>query len=98
MDYSFFNHTLDMGSPPEDFPVELKALWWERKNYWDKAHDLIQHLAGKDAAWVHAYLHRKEGDESNAAYWYNRAGKEIASNELNEEFREITKSLLRKYK
>ena len=97
MDYNFFNHTLDMGAPPEDFTIELKALWWERKNYWDRAHEMVQHLPGKDAAWVHAYLHRKEGDIMNASYWYSRAGQAVAECELNEEFREITKSLLKKY-
>jgi hypothetical protein len=97
MDYSFFNHTLDMGAPPEDFSDELKALWWERKNYWDKAHEIVQHLPGNDAAWVHAYLHRKEGDQMNASYWYKNAGKTMPDSELNEEFREITKYLLEKY-
>ena len=96
MDYALFNHTLDMGAPPEDFSKELKALWWERKNYWDKAHDIVQNLPGKDAAWVHAYLHRKEGDEDNAAYWYNKAGQSIPGMDLNEEFREIIKALLEK--
>lgn len=97
MDYSAFNYTLDMGAPPDDFPVELKALWWDRKNYWDQAHELVQNLAGKDAAWVHAYLHRKEGDLANAAFWYRQAGKPVEKGDLTEEFREITKSLLEKH-
>lgn len=97
MDYNFFNHTLDMGAPPEDFTDELKALWWERKNYWDTAHEIVQNLPGQDAAWVHAYLHRKEGDHMNASYWYKQAGRKMPDIELNDEFREITKDLLEKY-
>lgn len=96
MDYTMFNHTLDMGAPPEDFSTELKALWWERKNYWDKAHAMVQHMEGQDAAWVHAYLHRKEGDLKNASYWYKRAGKPEAENDLNDEFRELTIYFLEK--
>lgn len=97
MDYTAFNHTLDMGFPPEDFPLELKALWWERKNYWNEAHEIVQNLSGKDAAWVHAYLHRKEGDLSNASYWYRQGGKPIEKGDLVDEFRDITKALLEKY-
>ena len=96
MDYTLFNHTLDMGSPPESFNEELKAMWWERKNYWDRGHEIVQNLPGKTAAWVHAYLHRKEGDLVNASYWYERAGKPVAEGDLNEEFREIVKILLEK--
>jgi len=96
MNYTSFNHTLDMGKPPEDFSTELKALWWERKNYWDKAHELVQHLQGADAAWVHAYLHRKEGDDMNASYWYSKADREYPNIDLNDEFREITTILLEK--
>jgi hypothetical protein len=97
MDYSSFNHTLDMGAPPEEFNQELKALWWERKNYWEKAHEIVQDDPGKDAAWVHAYLHRKEGDIQNASYWYGKAGKEMPDAELNDEFKTILVSLLEKY-
>jgi hypothetical protein len=94
MDYSSFNYTLDMANPPEDFSTELKALWWERKGYWDKAHSMVQDLKGRDAAWVHAYLHRKEGDECNAGYWYQTAGKPAQTGDLHEEFKSITTALL----
>lgn len=97
MDYTSFNHTLDMGAPPEDFPVALKALWWERKNYWDTAHEMVQHLPGKDAAWVHAYLHRKEGDIDNAEYWYKKAGKPFSDLDLNNEFRDMVSAFLKDY-
>lgn len=61
--------------PPENFSVYLKCLWWDKKGSWEQAHDAIQDMAGKEAAWIHAYLHRKEGDIGNAAYWYRQAGK-----------------------
>lgn len=96
MDYNLFNHTLDMASPPDNFIPELKAMWWERKNYWDKGHDIIQNIPGKDAAWVHAYMHRKEGDISNASYWYNRAGRQTEEGDIVEEFRAIVMYLLEK--
>ncbi len=94
MDYKSFNYTLDMGQPPAEFADPVKALWWERKGYWEKAHDMVQDLTSKEAAWVHAYLHRKEGDQMNAAYWYERAGKKESSKEHDDEFREIIESLL----
>ena len=96
MDYNSFNYTLDMGQPPEEFHEAVKALWWERKGKWEKAHEIIQNLEGADAAWVHAYLHRKEGDIVNANYWYARAGREIGEGDIIEEFRFIVSELLKK--
>lgn len=97
MDYLQFNHTLDMAKPPENFHDVLKALWWERKNYWDKAHEIVMHLPGEDAAWVHGYLHRKEDDPDNALFWYKKANRELPDIPINDEFREITKVFLKKY-
>ncbi|HYW95910.1 MAG TPA: hypothetical protein VE870_10010 [Bacteroidales bacterium] len=94
MDYKSFNYTLDMGQPPSGFSAPAKALWWERKGYWEKAHEIVKDLTGKDAAWVHAYLHRKGGDLMNAAYWYDQAGKKDTTKDHDEEFREIIGSLL----
>lgn len=85
-----------MAYPPEEFSTELKALWWERKGYWDKAHSMVQDLPGAEAAWVHAYLHRKEGDECNARYWYTIAGKPAVDGDHYEEFKLITADLLSK--
>jgi len=97
MDYLQFNHTLDMGKPPENFHDVLKALWWERKNSWDVAHEIVMHLPGEDAAWVHAYLHRKEEDNDNALLWYKKANKEYPQISCNDEFRIIIKDFLGKY-
>ena len=65
-DLTSFTGTLLSDAPPETFSVYLKALWYERKGQWSKAHNLVDHLEGKDAAGLHAYLHRKEGDPVNA--------------------------------
>ena len=64
----------------------LKALYWDKNGDWEKAHSYVDDLSATDAAWVHAYLHRKEGDDSNAGYWYRRAGKEFFKGSLEEEW------------
>lgn len=81
-----------------NLPVQLLALWYDARNDWESAHGLVNDLEDKDAAWVHAYLHRKEGDLGNAAYWYRRAGKEISPAPLKDEWRAIAGSLLEKIK
>jgi hypothetical protein len=72
-----FKQSLQEAFPHENLNVYLKALWHDGKGNWKKAHDLVDGLPGKDAARVHAYLHRVEGDEWNANYWYRRAGEEM---------------------
>jgi hypothetical protein len=74
--------------------LELQSLWHDAKGDWEKAHTLVQDSNTKDAAWVHAYLHRKEGDSSNALYWYRRAGKSEFKGELQQEWEEIVTTLL----
>ena len=64
----------------------LKALYWDKKGNWTKAHEIIQDLETKEAAWIHAYLHRKEGDEWNAGYWYRRAHQEFFKGSLDQEW------------
>lgn len=81
--------------PPNDISNGLKALWWEKKGNWEKSHDIAQEMMSTDGSWIHAYLHRVEGDLGNAAYWYNRAGKPIKRNEdQNEEWEQIVEALL----
>jgi len=70
-----------------------KALWYDAKVDWEKAHTIIQDIEDKTAAWIHAYLHRKEGDIPNADYWYNRAGRKRPSLALQEEWESIVKEL-----
>ena len=72
----------------------LADLWWDAKGDWKRAHESAQQDEGKDSSWVHAYLHRKEGDQSNAAYWYNRAAKPVCREPLDAEWVSIVKALL----
>ncbi len=68
----------------------LQSLWWAQKGNWEKAHDLAEDEGSKDGDWVHAYLHRVEGDLGNAAYWYKRASRPVKQKEsLEEEWKEI---------
>ncbi|XOV94247.1 MAG: hypothetical protein ACFHWX_05985 [Bacteroidota bacterium] len=69
----------------------LKALEADKNGNWDEAHDLVQDLGTPDAAWIHAYLHRKEGDHMNARYWYNRAGKAFYEGSLEDEWTDLWK-------
>src|SRR5260370_21848117 len=68
-----------------EFEGALLALWWDAKGNWDKAHEIAQDVPGADGAWVHAYLHRKDGDVGNAAYWYRQAGRRVARGDLRQE-------------
>lgn len=89
-----FRESLSHAEPPRQLSVALSALWWDAKDNWKQAHDVAGQDEGPAAAWVHAYLHRKEGDASNAGYWYRRADKAPATSALEEEWLDITRSLL----
>lgn len=89
-----FRDSLAFSKPPAKLSVALAGLWWDAKGDWTKAHESAQQDEGPSGAWVHAYLHRKEGDSSNAAYWYRHAGKSPARSSLQDEWLEITTSLL----
>lgn len=95
MNIKEFRESLSHNDPPKGLSLALAGLWWDAKGDWTKAHESAQQDEGPAAAWVHAYLHRKEGDSSNAAYWYQRAGKSPAQSSLEDEWSEITGSLLR---
>jgi hypothetical protein len=89
-----FKASLAGASPAPRLDVPLAALWWAAKGAWDKAHQIVQDETTPDAAWVHAYLHRVEGDLSNAGYWYRRAARPVATNSLEAEWEEIVSALL----
>jgi hypothetical protein len=72
----------------------LRALWHDAHGDWDEAHRLAQDVDDRDGAWVHAYLHRKEGDPANAAYWYGRAQQPVATDALETEWERIVSDLL----
>jgi hypothetical protein len=89
-----FQRTLSKRSPPAGLAPPLAALWWAAKGDWDAAHQLVMDHSGKEAAWVHAYLHRVEGDVSNARYWYRQAGRPAATGTLAAEWEEISRALV----
>ena len=94
MDLQTFEDSLANDAPPADLSNALQALWQDANDDWDEAHRLAQKEDDRDGAWVHAYLHRKEGDLSNAAYWYRRAGRLVSGQSLEEEWKEIAEALL----
>jgi len=87
-----FKATLQ-STPPKVAPL-LLALWYDARGDWEKAHSLAQDVDNPSGAWVHAYLHRKEGDLGNASYWYHRANQSIATDSLDAEWTRIALALL----
>lgn len=86
-----FKQTLTESQPRGEFSLALQAMWHDAKGDWDAAHDIAQEMQGSRGSWIHAYLHRKEGDEGNAAYWYHRAGKPFPSGiSLQEEWEQLS--------
>ncbi|SEG33815.1 hypothetical protein SAMN05421819_2571 [Bryocella elongata] len=89
-----FNSSLSQDDPPVGLPLPLQSLWWDAKGDWDRAHALVNDLGTPDAMSVHAYLHRKEGDEANASYWYRRAGSGFRRPTLAQEWAELVAAQL----
>lgn len=89
-----FRASLAQASPPAGLNLALRALWYDANGDWAQAHSTAQEDQSADGAWVHAYLHRVEGDLSNAAYWYRRAGKPVAQGELSGEWAALATALL----
>jgi hypothetical protein len=89
-----FKQSLSGSSPPAEISPYLQSMWYDAKGDWNKAHSIIQNIEDKKAAWIHAYLHRKEGDIGNADYWYRRAGKSRPGDSLENEWKDIVKALL----
>ena len=95
MDLAAFRASLALSDPPAALSQALRALWLDARGNWDGAHDAAQADEGGLSDWVHAYLHRKEGDAGNAAYWYRRAQKPVCKTSLDEEWAAITDALLK---
>jgi len=94
MTHSEFIETLQRSSPPSELAPLLQALWYDAKGDWQAAHNVAQDVDTKDGSWIHAYLHRKEGDNGNAAYWYRRADQPVCKKSLQQEWDEIATALL----
>lgn len=93
MQLSEFQASLSQSAPPDALSPALQALWCAANGDWHRAHDLTQ-PGGPALDWVHAYLHRVEGDLGNAAYWYRRAGKPVATGALDDEWAALAAALL----
>lgn len=93
MHYDEFIASLEEDNPPE-LPSYLLALWFDAKGKWDRAHEIVQDESSRDAAWIHAYLHRKEGDDWNAGYWYRIAGKDHGRFTLEREWERLVQHFL----
>src|SRR5271170_6002088 len=94
MNFDEFNNSLSAPQPPASLTPALAGLWWDAKGDWTRAHDHAQQDESREACWVHAYLHRKEGDEQNAAYWYQRAAKDVCQESCEAEWRRIVSDLV----
>jgi hypothetical protein len=94
MTFDELKATLGSPAPPSGLPATILALWHDGRGDWDTAHRVAQDIEGRDGAWIHAYLHRKEGDLGNAGYWYRRAGRAPATGSLDDEWTEIARALL----
>ena len=94
MDIVEFQKSLSQSSPPPEISNYVKALWYDAKGDWNSAHEVIQNIEDPTAAWIHAYLHRKEGDIGNADYWYRQAGRKRSLISLEDEWEGIVKALL----
>lgn len=94
MNLETFQQSLTNGAPPPGSSIYLQSLWHDANGDWEKAHTLIQDISGKEAAWIHAYLHRREGDIWNANYWYAKADKRMPGYSLEKEWEEIVKAML----
>jgi hypothetical protein len=89
-----FKRALHDAAPPDGVNAPLRGLWHDARGDWDAAHRLAQDVDDDDGAWVHAYLHRKEGDAGNAAYWYERAHQAVATDALDSEWERLARWLL----
>ena len=97
MKYDEFIRIRDEGIIPDDIHVLLQAILLDAAGDWDSAHRIAKDEFTKEGYWVHAYLHRKEGDLSNASYWYSNAGRKIPATSLEAEWESIAKALLETY-
>jgi hypothetical protein len=94
MNLTEFTASIALAEPPVGLSLALQGLWWEAKGDWNRAHERAQKDGTPSGASVHAYLHRVEGDLSNAGYWYDRAKQPLATGPLQEEWEALVRDLL----
>ena len=94
MKFEEFKASMPGELPPKGITSSLAALWYAGKGDWEQAHAIAQDVPTREGSWVHAYLHRVEGDQWNANYWYNRAGKTMPAVDLDAEWEDIVKTML----
>jgi hypothetical protein len=94
MNLQEFKSSLKNESPPKNISPLLAAMWYDAKGNWNEAHNIAQSIGDKNGSLIHAYLHRKEGDDSNASYWYSKAGKSFPSISLEDEWEKIVNELI----
>lgn len=95
INYTEFQDTLVSNSPETDWPEALQSLWHEARGDWDASHTIAQDINSELGYWIHAYLHRKEGDEWNAGYWYRQANRPFSTLTFDEELKEIVEFVLK---
>jgi hypothetical protein len=89
-----FRNTLTGAAPPSGLTPQLEALWWDAKGDWSRAHEIAQEIADRSGSRIHAYLHRKEGDQGNAQYWYDRSGESLYEGSLESEWEDLVRRFL----
>ncbi len=94
MTFDEFKQSLSNDTPPQDATPVLQAMWYQANGNWAKAHNIAQDNSSPEGDWVHAFLHRDEGDLSNAGYWYRRAQKPVASGPIAEEWKQLVEAFL----
>ncbi len=94
MTFTDFIHSLEQEAPPAEISSLLKALWYDKKGNWDIAHQIAQGIHSNSGSWIHAYLHRVEGDQWNANYWYSKAHKNMPKLSLEDEWEYLVKHFL----
>ena len=94
MTFQELKESLGTSKPPENISQNLLALWQDANGNWEEAHNIVQITSGFEGDWIHAYLHRKEGDLSNASYWYSRIGKLRPEISLDQEWEELVRLLI----
>ena len=86
-----FQSTLSLPTPPSDFSLHQKTLWFAGKGDWEKAHHLVQEMNDRLSSRIHAFLHRQEGDISNASYWYSKTGAVLPEQTIKEEWEDLVR-------